>query len=1211
MPINPGNATPQQYVISTTPPGESLNSAFTKINTNFTEIFAAGPVLSNIAIANNTIRTTPTNGSLILNPNGIGNVVANAHVIPDISHVRNLGSPTQRWNTVYADYISYEGGNITFDNIDVPGNIQAGGYISAAGNVAGNYIFGNGSQLTGLPASYSNVNVATFLADFGSNVISTTGNVTAGYFIGDGSQLTGLPASYGDSNVVTLLNNFGSNTISTTGTVTAGSFTTSGASGNITGANYITANYFVGDGGLLSNVGALIQSNVAPSDPTSSTMWWDTVSGALYVWYTDMDGSQWVAASPTGVNFNSIASNIVSASNNTFNLGSNVNSWANVYAGHFIGDGSLLSNVGALIQSNVAPSDPTSSTLWWDTTDGSLYVWYTDTSGSQWVAASPTGVDWGNVASNIIPSANNVFSLGNSTHQWASAYLGANTLYLNNVPVGVNGNILTVNGANVVTSQPGGAVSTSGNIVGGNFYYGNGTPVSGSGPQGATGPSGVNGATGATGVAGTNGATGATGVAGTNGATGATGVAGTNGATGATGVAGTNGATGSTGLTGATGPQGATGTAGTNGATGATGVGATGATGPQGATGAGALSSLNYVQVLGNPSSPPVIGAGGTILSLTITTSGGPVELVGCGDAVNSSSAFYGTVRWYRGATALGNPQFFESSGANENQSVAQVVIDTPTAGTYTYYWKMPSSSGSITWGESTAPVISATELQGVIGSTGITGATGPAGATGAGVTGATGPAGVNGATGATGAFAGNLTANLNGQGYSISNVAVVSATGNITGSYLFGNGSQLTGLPATYGNSNVATFMSAYGSNTISTSGNITAGNLIGNISIAGNVVGAQANVGIVAGSYTWTFDNTGNLTIPAGGDILLANTQSTISAAGNITGNYIFGNGSQLTGLPATYGNSNVATFLANFGSNTISTSGNITAGNLIGNISITGNVTGTSTNVQLVAGSYTWTFDNTGNLTLPTNGDISMPGNGAQMTVGGTINSYGNTNGTAFAVIGNGATSNVALGFFPTGNTPAEMAIRDYSTANSTMYFDTTIGSANTGGKFHFRSSNAFTILANINSYGITLPTRPAFRVYGNGVTGGLNTTTNGTGILNANNWAVDYNQGSYLNSSTGYFTAPVAGLYQVNLVARCANNTAPASQVVVIKNYGSGNINQAFWEVPANAGVNHFGVSTVSKLAVGDTLVVRVTQGNISFDINDSWSVVYLG
>ena len=101
-----------------------------------------------------------------------------------------------------------------------------------------------------------------------------------------------------------------------------------------------------------------------------------------------------------------------------------------------------------------------------------------------------------------------------------------------------------------------------------------------------------------------------------------------------------------------------------------------------------------------------------------------------------------------------------------------------------------------------------------------------------------------------------------------------------------------------------------------------------------------ANANVGINTSSPTSRLDVVGNVKV---GNVLIGNI-GTISAVGNITGNYFIGNGSQLTGLPVSYSNADVATFLANFGSNVISTTGNITSGNItVGNIviPITGNI------------------------------------------------------------------------------------------------------------------------------------------------------------------------------------------------------------------------------------------------------------------------------
>ena len=222
--------------------------------------------------------------------------------------------------------------------------------------------------------------------------------------------------------------------------------------------------------------------------------------------------------------------------------------------------------------------------------------------------------------------------------------------------------------------------------------------------------------------------------------------------------------------------------------------------------------------------------------------------------------------------------------------------------------------------------------------------------------------------------------------------------TGNITGSYFLGNGSQLTGITAvtTYGNANVAANLAAFGTNLISTSGNITSGNIIGTLNGSGANVSSisatnistgtldqarLANAAVTLGSTALTLGATvtavsgltsiaattftgalsgaattaatvtsnaqanitsvGTLTSLSvtgnitGGNIL---TGGSISATGNISSNYFIGNGSLLTGIAngvSSYGNANVAANLAAFGSNPISTTGNVTAGNFIGNV------------------------------------------------------------------------------------------------------------------------------------------------------------------------------------------------------------------------------------------------------------------------------------
>jgi len=283
----------------------------------------------------------------------------------------------------------------------------------------------------------------------------------------------------------------------------------------------------------------------------------------------------------------------------------------------------------------------------------------------------------------------------------------------------------------------------------------------------------------------------------------------------------------------------------------------------------------------------------------------------------------------------------------------------------------------------------------------------------------------------------GNATTNIGGT----SNVVVVaatgqfvsglvSATGNISGNYILGNGSQLTGLPATYTNANVVSLLSTFGSNVISTTGSVTAGNITGGNLLTNNIISATGNittsgffVGDFVGKITGTItnvpgpggavlynDGTGNVAATAGlifdtsGPNVLT-VQGSYSATGGITatGNITGGNVSavNIVGTLTTAAQNNI-TSVGTLSSITVTANvsgGNITTG---GQVSATGNIrtanylfVGQDINVggDITATSYTGT-------------SASLSGNitGGNIRTGGQVSATGNITGNY--VLGNGS-------------------------------------------------------------------------------------------------------------------------------------------------------------------------------------------------------------
>lgn len=176
---------------------------------------------------------------------------------------------------------------------------------------------------------------------------------------------------------------------------------------------------------------------------------------------------------------------------------------------------------------------------------------------------------------------------------------------------------------------------------------------------------------------------------------------------------------------------------------------------------------------------------------------------------------------------------------------------------------------------------------------------------------------------------------------------------------------------------------------NTISVAGNINANqyNFANGVNILSSIT-AVANLSTLTGNISWTAvgANPPTFTTASNGTkiVLWPSISSTMVdyAIGIEAGNTWFSipQATNNFGYKWYAGNTTIATLSGNgtLTTGNITTTGSVSATNFVGNgvgltnvtVSAAGNIVGTSSNVTLVAGNYSYTFDNTGNVTLPAN-------------------------------------------------------------------------------------------------------------------------------------------------------------------------------------------------------------------------------------------------
>jgi hypothetical protein len=1038
-------------------------------------------------------------------------------------------------------------GNIAVDNIVATGNVTVGGFVSAVGNISGNYILGNGSLLTGLPETYTNANVVSLLAAFGSNTISTTGNITSGYIFGNGSQLTGLPATYSNANVAGFLpvynGNIGANV------VTANLFSGSGATlTTLTGANVVgevALASFAVTAGIANTANSATTAGSANTANSATTA--GTVTGNAQANITSVGTltSLSVTGNITGGNLNT-GGNVTGLFLKTSGVQGNIVGANYVSANYFVGDGSLLTNLpagNAVLSGNLAGNLQGNgfgaNAFAFVSATGNISGNYILGNGSQLTGLPATYSD-ANVTTLLANfGSNSISTTGNVT----TGYVAGNGSLLTNITgANVTG---TVANATFATSAGSATTATSADQAN---YANIANSVSGANVTGSVAQ--ANYANIANSVSGSN-VSGS--VAQANFANTANAVAGSNvsGAVAQATVADTANSVAGGNVSGQVANALVAGTVYTAAQPNITTVGTLSSLSVSGNVAGGNLVVNNNANIVND------LTVGGTIFGTFAGNITGNLVVPG-----SNTQVIYNN-----NGNAAASANFTFNSATNQMSVTGNIVggnVSTTGNVSGAYISGNGSLLSSITGANITGTVANATYATSAGTATTATTADTANSVAGANVSGSVAQANTantaNSVAGgnvsgqvANALVAGTVYTNAQPNITSIGTLSSLSVTGNIatggilTDGYYYANGAPFSG-GGTYGNANVNTLLAAWGSNSLSTTGNVTSTTV------------ATTNILM-----------TGSISNPVGDNIAIENiTTGLISATGNITGAYIKGNISEATGG---YGNSNVTTLLNAFGSNSIVTTGNI--GNLtsklgygfinnlvtdnissdtgdfvtIENVSTTvvnatGNVNASNLNLtgQIYDSSGVLQLNGSGNIvfaptgTTVATGDLSATGNITAANLGNV--SALNLNGNSSQVLyGNGVFAAVSGGSGSPGGANTQLQFNDSGAfaGNAAMTFDVTSGNV-TLGNIRFNNN----VITNINSFQSNTNPNPGRILVGSGILGNYSPTVNSSSSrLAVIDQIIKYDDGQRTTEINATLYANLAGgnIGSANSNSRC--------------------------------------------------------------------------